>query len=379
MPKLNLLAPLVLFMLSACAPVPATPERVVIPTATLAPIASQPPRLTATSISTRKPLPTFTPIPPTPSETPTHTDIPPIIAMVNAQQNVNVRSGPGVDFSDIIVLAPTTRVEVLGQSSDGRWYNVLMNDGQEGWVAASLLSLLPTPTPPVMLFAQTPTPVSASATLPPSSANTTPDGYTVTPSPTPSATSSLAVDASVLPVIDMLSIEQTATALSGFIVPTATRPPATQALTLSPVATMNGTAQARGASVQKGVDVLAYCDNPALGTPPTTLAAGSTIDIVWRWFAITEQQVLDHLAASLYSVELDDVPIRQLNSYRSSIKQGANGYFVEWYVPTAPLEAGEHVITYSVTWTTRVFDGYAYFGPGSATLTESGTCTFTVQ
>jgi hypothetical protein len=56
-----------------------------------------------------------------------------------------------------------------------------------------------------------------------------------------------------------------------------------------------------------------------------------------------------------------------------------NGYFVEWYVPTAPLEAGEHVITYSVTWTTRVFDGYAYFGPGSATLTESGTCTFTVQ
>jgi len=142
---------------------------------------------------------------------------------------------------------------------------------------------------------------------------------------------------------------------------------------------MNGTAQARGASVQKGVDVLAYCDNPALGTPPTTLAAGSTIDIVWRWFAITEQQVLDHLAASLYSVELDDVPIRQLNSYRSSIKQGGNGYFVEWYVPTAPLEAGEHVITYSVTWTTRVFDGYAYFGPGSATLTESGTCTFTVQ
>ncbi|MGV2437505.1 MAG UNVERIFIED_CONTAM: hypothetical protein LVT10_23520 [Anaerolineae bacterium] len=52
---------------------------------------------------------------------------------------------------------------------------------------------------------------------------------------------------------------------------------------------------------------------------------------------------------------------------------------MEWYVPTAPLEAGEHVITYSVTWTTRVFDGYAYFGPGSATLTESGTCTFTVQ
>ncbi|MGV2437503.1 MAG UNVERIFIED_CONTAM: SH3 domain-containing protein [Anaerolineae bacterium] len=63
-----------------------------------------------------------------------------------------------MDFSDIIVLAPTTRVEVLGQSSDGRWYNVLMNDGQEGWVAASLLSLLPTPTPPVMLFRTNPHP-----------------------------------------------------------------------------------------------------------------------------------------------------------------------------------------------------------------------------
>ncbi|MGV2437502.1 MAG UNVERIFIED_CONTAM: hypothetical protein LVT10_23505 [Anaerolineae bacterium] len=84
-----------MFMLSACAPVPATPERVV--------------HSDCHAGTHRKPtaapnrhlylhaqaLPTFTPIPPTPSETPTHTDIPPIIAMVNAQQNVNVRSGPG--------------------------------------------------------------------------------------------------------------------------------------------------------------------------------------------------------------------------------------------------------------------------------------------
>ncbi|MGV2437504.1 MAG UNVERIFIED_CONTAM: hypothetical protein LVT10_23515 [Anaerolineae bacterium] len=81
------------------------------------------------------------------------------------------------------------------------------------------------------------------------------------------------MDASVLPVIDMLSIEQTATALSGFIVPTATRPPATQALTLSPVATMNGTAQARGASVQKG----STCSPTAITlpwAPPHHLSGG---------------------------------------------------------------------------------------------------------
>ncbi len=430
MPKLNRLVILVLLMLSACATAP-TENGVGIPTATLAPILSQTPRLTATPVSTRTPLPTFTPIPPTatisptPSDTPTPTEIPPIIGVVNSLQNVNVRSGPGVDFSDLIALAPNTRVEVLGQSNDGRWFNVLMNDGQEGWVAASLLRLLPTPTPfptltpspdltliaagsplptsvlgggtvtptpPGILFAQTPTPVSASTlgvsvglspTLPATNnLNTTPILYTLTPSPTASPTSALAVDSSVLPVIDILSIEQTATALSVFVPPTATRLPVTQAVIITPdapVATLNATAQAAGASVQSGVDVFAYCDSPALGTPPTTLAAGSTIEIVWQWFATTEQQVRDHLNASVYSVELDDIPLRQINNYRSAIKQGGNGYYVEWYVPTAPLEAGEHVITYSVTWTTRVFDGYDYFGPGSTTLTESGTCTFTVK
>ena len=429
MPKLNSIAILLLFLLSACATAPSNTSAS-LPTATLAPILSQTPRLTATPVSTRTPLPTFTPIPPTatisptPSDTPTPTEIPPIVGVVNSVQNVNVRSGPGVDFSDIIALAPNTRVEVLGQSNDGRWFNVLMNDGQEGWIATSLLRLLPTPTPfptltpspdltliaagsplptsvlgggtvtptpPGILFAQTPTPISPSTlgvsvgvspTLPANGVNTTPILFTLTPSPTLSPTSALAVDSSVLPVIDILSIEQTATALSAFIPPTSTRLPVTQAVIITPdapIPTLNATAQAAGASVQNGVDVFAYCDNPNLGSPPSNLAAGSTIEIVWQWFATTEQQVRDHLSASVYDVKLDGIPLRQINNYRSSIKAGGNGYFVEWYVPAGPLATGEHVITYSVTWTTRIFDGYDYFGPGSTTLSESGTCTFTVQ
>ncbi len=484
-------------------------------TATLAPIVSLTPRLTATPVPTRTPIPTSTEVPPTPtdtvmpSDTPTPTEEPPVVGVVNSLERVNVRTGPGITYADFAALEPGTGVEILGQSSDGNWLNVKLEDDQEGWMAARLLRIQPTPTsfptftptvdltavalgtipptsivggaaitptpPPILATVQSPTPVAtesgelvnddttdtteeagiavaSSASETPTITGTpreagiesTPVLLTNTPTITSTPRSPLAADESVLPVIDIDAIHATATALSerGAVAPVTDAPqtPATAAaeaglaVSVTPIqggifddpddsvtdpdertvdidttqaaiviteeaasgaaasedATENpsavtGTprptsaASSGAATVQAGVDVLAYCDDPGFGTPPPDdLKAGSTIDIYWIWYASTEQYIRDHLNSAVYEVSVNGDPLTNLPQYRQPIQNFGGDFAESWFVPYGPLEAGEYTITYRVSWSQQIFDGYQFFGPGSNTPSEEGTCTFTV-
>ena len=438
---------------------------------------------------------------------------------MNSLQRVNVRTGPGVTYRDFAAIDPGTGVEVIGQSSDGRWLNVLLEDGDEGWMAASLLRVQPTPTPfPTVtpelgeetLAQATALPTSiiggqaVTPTLPPAvaqgasptpafsdgglvveptdalrdlfgaedeteteeaddgdstdateditdatdttatprgetSLDSTPVLFTNTPSPTPTETPALVVDESVLPVIDVDAINATATALAGSGAPTATftaspsptpteitatdapledstldgdvltpeddraialetDAPPTDEITIGEEDTVTTpdadatpipTARVRSgnessptnpdAVVRNGVDILAYCDDESFdAAPPDNLKSGSTVDVYWVWFASTEQQIRDHLNAAVYDIRVDGNPLQQTRQYRQPIQQVGQDYAVYWYAPVGPLLPGEHEITYSVTWNSAVFDGYQFFGPGTTTLTEEGSCSFTV-
>ena len=524
-------------LLAACQATPGPVAQGGPPTATLAPIVNQTPRSTATPVPTRTPIPTETPVPDTPtptftpSRTPTPTEPPPVTGIVNSLQRVNVRTGPGITYQDFAALDPGTGVEIIGQSSDGRWLNVMLEDGDEGWMAASLLRLQPTPTPfptvtPTVdenaLAQATPLPTSiiggqaitptlpssvalgvtatlafsgeelvfeptealrdlfasdeeteeatdeatgeaeaeASATRGETDLDSTPIVFTNTPSPTATATSPLVVDESVLPVIDIEAINATATALAeaGAAVPVSPTPSSTPTVTRTPTprstsgssvgngdiltpedriidletgtapavvadatvlssitpnatvtptseeivigevevtATTDGSATpiptARVSSgdtdapenaeavIRNGVDVLAYCDDESFdAAPPDNIKAGSTVDVYWVWFASTEQQINDHLNAAVYDIRVDDNPLQRLRQYRQPIEQIGSDYAVYWYAPIGPLLPGEHNVTYSVTWSNTIFDGYQFFGPGTNTVEETGTCTFTV-
>ncbi len=48
---------------------------------------------------------------------------------------VNVRSGPGLDYTPLDMALPDDRFPVLGHSEDGAWWQV-NNDGEIGWVSA---------------------------------------------------------------------------------------------------------------------------------------------------------------------------------------------------------------------------------------------------
>lgn len=128
--------------------------------------------------------------------------------------------------------------------------------------------------------------------------------------------------------------------------------------------------------IQEGVDILAYCDNRAFGAPPPSdLAAGSTVDVFWNWFAATRAQVEAHLNAATYTVTLDGETL-DYEHFQGDIAQENGMYVVYWSIRSEPLQAGEHLITYHVTWSERISDGFDSYGPTTNNPEESGSCTF---
>ncbi|GAB1422734.1 hypothetical protein MASR2M15_29730 [Anaerolineales bacterium] len=145
-----------------------------------------------------------------PTDTPTPTLTPTIVGIINSLKSVNVREGPGTQYRALWALNPGTGVLVLGQSSDGEWINIRMENNDEGWISARLLFVEDTPLSqhgnpdPDMtkLFNSTPLPTAilgqGSPTATPPSVLRTPDAEAINP---PTATQS-----DDLPVIDIDSI-----------------------------------------------------------------------------------------------------------------------------------------------------------------------------
>jgi hypothetical protein len=391
-------------------------EQSSVPTNTLAPIVSMTPRFTATPVPSRTPLPTFTftpsetPLSPTPSDTPMPTATPPITGIIASLESVNVREGPGVTFGAIAALPPGTGVQVLGQNADGRWYNIRMEDGQEGWISSQLVRVNPTPT---LVPTATPSPNLTALFLGTPLPTALIGGGTITPTPPRSVVSPTPLSdtpeaegteeaGSFIPIIDE-DFFQTATALAGgisTIVPSATldinainatvtavsigdvtgTPGATSSAP-TPAGTPSGVGAQGSTGSQQGVDVFAICNNRSLGpAAPTTLRAEATIDVYWAWFARTQEQIQQHIDNANYEVRVDGVLLDNWRNYQTDIRPAANNQFVVyWYVPYGPLTAGDHEITYQVTWTQAISDGFDEYGPNTENPFEQGNCNFTVR
>lgn len=396
------------------------PEVVEQPTATLLPIITRTLRATATLEPTRTPLPTFTytptetPVPPTPTLSPTPTLTPTVVGIVQSLQRVNVRENAGVEFSAIDSVAPGTGVLILASNPEGTWYKVRLDDGTEGWMASRLLFLPPTTTP---FPTTTPSPDLTRLFLGTPLPTTFFGGGTVTPTPpravrttTPASVSQagegieepIPPTQSFLPIVNVNAINMTATALVGgaaTLTPTPL-PNTGREIVLTPVEGLPGDATPPAppanvsltpdqsndevpvdeARAQTGVDVFAFCNNRAYGIrAPENLAAGSTIDIFWAWFARTEDQVRQHIDASAIELRVNGQVVEELNLHRTNIFVENGDYVTYWYVPFGPLPAGDYNITYRVSWSRQITDGYNYYGPGTSIPFEEENCSFTVR
>ncbi len=127
---------LLLFVLAAVACQPAAFQ----PTSTAVPT---PAELSATPVaSTTTARPTVSPVPPTETALPpipTDTDIPPTpvpSAEVIVKQ-MNLRAGPGTNYTIVALLAQGDVLTVVGRSSDSTWLSVRTAKNVAGWCSAS--------------------------------------------------------------------------------------------------------------------------------------------------------------------------------------------------------------------------------------------------
>ena len=56
----------------------------------------------------------------------------------------NLRTGPGLTYGTLADGAdPGTKLDLIGRNSDSSWLNVILEDGREGWIFSSLVTLNP--------------------------------------------------------------------------------------------------------------------------------------------------------------------------------------------------------------------------------------------
>lgn len=83
-------------------------------------------------------------------------------ASVSSAVPINVRSGPGVAYPLITSLDPDKALAIAGKSTDGAWWKVALDNGETGWVLASLVTTNgDTSTVPIAANIPSPPPIAA--------------------------------------------------------------------------------------------------------------------------------------------------------------------------------------------------------------------------
>jgi len=90
-----------------------------------------------------------------------------LVRVNNDQDQVNVRTGPGLDYPEIGILIAGQEVSAVGRSPGGDWIQILYPGTVSGlaWVYAPLVSI-PTETLPIVAPPPTPTPRTTPTTDP---------------------------------------------------------------------------------------------------------------------------------------------------------------------------------------------------------------------
>ncbi len=114
----------------------------------------------------------------TPTDPPTST---PSVPQILTLRDTVARVGPGAQYDTLSSISTGEALEIVGISEDGSWYQVLLSDGEPGWISAS---------PALVDTAGNlrGVPVALAPTEPPTATPTTTSTPTRTPTATPSPT-----------------------------------------------------------------------------------------------------------------------------------------------------------------------------------------------
>jgi hypothetical protein len=101
--------------------------------------------------------------------------------------------------------------------------------------------------------------------------------------------------------------------------------------------------------------------------------------LVWGWSAATQEQVEDYIEAGAVVVTFDGEELEGRQQGGIPYDKTAEVYRAVWMSDIGIPERGLHVITYSLTFTRQIFDGKAYYGPGTRNERQEDRCEIEVR
>jgi hypothetical protein len=126
------------------------------------------------------------------------------------------------------------------------------------------------------------------------------------------------------------------------------------------------------------VFVPALCTQMGLAAR-SNIPAGHPVVLIWGWSTATEAQMQDYLRAGQVAVTFDGLAREGKQQGGVSFDEDAQIHRAVWMAEVGIPTQGVHVITYTLTFTEKIFDGIAYYGPGTKNEKLEDRCEIMVQ
>jgi hypothetical protein len=109
---------------------------------------------------------------------------------------------------------------------------------------------------------------------------------------------------------------------------------------------------------------------------PIHASAADSLQITFKWAALTTDQVNDYMAALQASIQVDGVNIPSSISHGEiEPVEGRDLVYVQSTFDVGMLSPGSHEIRTTLTFTQPITDGGDWFGPGTEHDSLQGVCT----
>ncbi|MGB7537073.1 MAG: hypothetical protein WBM17_00915 [Anaerolineales bacterium] len=107
--------------------------------------------------------------------------------------------------------------------------------------------------------------------------------------------------------------------------------------------------------------------------------AGHPAIVIWGWSAAMEEQVRDYIRVGKVVVTFDGVEIFGQQQGDIPYDETAKLYKAVWMSNAGIPKPGIHKITYLLTFSEKLFDGFDYYGPGTDKEKQEDKCEIEVK
>jgi hypothetical protein len=111
----------------------------------------------------------------------------------------------------------------------------------------------------------------------------------------------------------------------------------------------------------------------------SAVPARRPVIVMWGWSAATQEQIQDYLQAGVVVVTFDEATLKGEQQGGIPYDDTSKVYRAVWTADAGIPAPGIHVITYSLTFRRKIFDGTDYYGPGTKNEKQEDRCEIEVK